>query len=115
MVVGTAPRQESKHEAPISFVEKIRLIHVVFEEGTSYTQQVVLDHLHVLSAAEVFIPFVHYGRGRPVVALGHQSFEHQLVRSTQWHPSQFKHVKKLLRPVRRCGNCGVEGDNRRRY
>ena len=74
----------------------------------------ILDHLDVLPAAEVFNPFIHHGRGRPVGALGHQSFGHQSVRSTQRHPSQFEHVKNSFRPVRRCGNCGVEGHNRRR-
>ena len=75
----------------------------------------ILDHLDVLPAAEVFNPFIHHGRGRPVGALGHQSFGHQSVRSTQRHPSQFEHVKNSLRPVRRGGNCGLEGHNRRIY
>ena len=77
----------------------------------------ILDHLDVLPAAEVFIPFIQIGRGRSVGALGNQSFGHQLVRSTQRHSSQFEHVKNLLRPVRRCGKCskcGEEGHNRRR-
>ena len=107
-------RQEGKPKAPTSFVEKIRLIREEFEEGTSYRQRVILDHLDVLPAARVFIPFIQHGRGRPVGALGHQSFVHQSVRSTQRHPSQFEHVKNSFRPVRRCGNCGVEGHNRRR-
>ena len=106
-------RQEEKPEAFTSFVKKIRLIREEFEEGTLYRQQVILDHLDVLSSAEVFNPFIRNGRGRPVGALGNQSFGNQLIRSTQRHPSPFEHVKNSLRPVRRFGNCGVEGHNRR--
>ena len=109
------PRQGRKTEDPISFVDKISLIRDEFIEGTSYRQRVILDHLDVLPAAEVFNPFIQYGRGRPVGGLGHQTFGHQLVRSTQRHPSQFEHVKNSFRPVRRGGNCGLEGHNRRRY
>ena len=87
------PRQQGKTKEHNSFVEKIRLIREKFEEGTSYRQRVIVDHLDVLSAAEVFNPLIQHGRGRPVGALGHQSFGHQSVRSTQRHPSQFEHVK----------------------
>ena len=108
------PRQEAKPEAPTSFVKKIRLIQEEFEEGTSYSQRVILDHLDVLPAADVSNPFIQHIRGSPVGALGYRLFEHQSVRSTQRHPSQFEYLNNSLRPVRRCDNCGVEGHNRRR-
>ena len=95
-------------------MEKIRRIQEEFDEWASYMQRVILDYLYLRPAAGVFNPFIQHGRTRPVGALGHQSFRHQSVRSTQRHLSQFEHVKNSLRPVRRCGNCGKEVNTRRR-
>ena len=45
------------------------------DEGTSYRQQAVLDHLDMLPAAEIFNPYVRHGRERPIGALGHQQLK----------------------------------------
>ncbi|BBN13097.1 hypothetical protein MPTK1_6g00760 [Marchantia polymorpha subsp. ruderalis] len=101
------PRQEVVLVAPTSIEESMKRIQEEFEEGTLYRQGVILDHLDVLPAAEVFNTSVQHGRGRHVGALGHQSQS-----STQHDPSR-EVVENSLRPLRRCGNCGEVGHNKR--
>ena len=69
-------QQDAKPEIPTSFVGNIRRIQEEFEEGTSYRQHVILDHLYVLPDAEVFNPCIQHDRVRPVGVIGHQLFGH---------------------------------------
>ena len=52
---------------------RMQRIQEKVEEGTSYRQRVILDHLNVLPAAEVFNLSVQHDPGNPVGDLGYLS------------------------------------------
>ena len=76
------------------------------EEEASYRQRVVLNRLHMLLAAKVFIPFVRHDRGRPI-----NNIEHRLLKANRRDLLSaidriLYAVINSLRPVRRSCKCG---------
>ena len=85
------------------------------EEEASYRQRVVLNRLHMLLAAKVFIPFVRHGRGRPINIIHHRLLKANRRGLLSAIYRILYAVINFLRPVGRSNSFGETGHNERRY